>query len=179
MIVFGVTLLRQVGMVTGGIAGIALLISYATGYSVTTVLLVVNVPFFVLAARSVSLAFGIKSLLANIAISGLGLVFSDWIRVADIDPTFAAFFGGSIIGIGILMLARHGAGVGGVGIVALMLQKSKGWNAGRLQMMADGCILAVSMLVVGSSMLLLSIFSAACINGVLMVNHREGRYIGY
>ncbi len=58
---------------------------------------------------------------------------------------FAALFGGSIIGFGILAIARHGAGVVGVGVIALILQRARGWNAGRTQMGCDVLILLASL----------------------------------
>ncbi|KAK0329178.1 hypothetical protein LTR94_037854, partial [Friedmanniomyces endolithicus] len=46
---------------------------------------------------------------------------------------------------GILAMARHGAGVGGTGIVTLWLQKKHGINAGRTQVMIDGVILLLAL----------------------------------
>ena len=51
-----------------------------------------------------------------------------------------------ILAAGILLLARHQVGVGGIGILALALQKSRGWNAGRTQLAAEALILLVALL---------------------------------
>ena len=85
----------------------------------------------------------------------------------------------TVIGFGILAIARHGAGVGGVGVVALILQKSRGWNAGRTQMACDVLILLASLPILNAERFGLSVLSAAAINAVLFVNHRPGRYIGH
>jgi uncharacterized membrane-anchored protein YitT (DUF2179 family) len=119
------------------------------------------------------------TLFANVAIMGVGLMMPAALAITRINPLFAALFGGSIIGFGILAIARHGAGVGGVGVVALILQKSRGWNAGRTQMGCDILILLASLPVLTPGRLGLSILSAAAINAVLIVNHRPGRYIGH
>ncbi len=125
------------------------------------------------------LAFGLKTLFANIAIMALGLTMPAALQVAKISPVFAALFGGSIIGFGILAIARHSAGVGGIGVVALILQKSRGWNAGRTQMGCDVLILLASLPILSADRFALSILSAGAINAVLVVNHRPGRYIGH
>ena len=125
------------------------------------------------------MAFGLKTLFANIAIMGVGLAMPYAMEIARISPFFAALFGGSIIGFGILAIARHGAGVGGVGVVALILQKSRGWNAGRTQMACDVLILLASLPILNAERFGLSVLSAAAINAVLFVNHRPGRYIGH
>ncbi|QVM83989.1 YitT family protein [Novosphingobium decolorationis] len=178
-IAFGVVMLRQAGLVTGGMAGVALLLSYYLHYPATTLFAVTNIPFFWLAGKLVSIRFGLKTMVASMAIMGLGLLLPVSFGFAFLDPLFAAIFGGTLCGIGILVLARHGAGVGGVGVVALMLQRFKGWNAGTTQLVCDIMILSTSLLILDMHKFLLSLVSAFAVNGVMIVNHRPGRYIGH
>ena len=175
----GVLLLQKAGLVTGGIAGVALILSYLFHVTPTTILLVINLPFFVYAGRAVGVVFAIKSTLSSIGVMVLGLFLPEWLAVTQIQPVFAALFAGSLIGMGILALARHGAGVGGIGVIALHFHKARGWNAGRTQMMFDCVILACSLPVIGPGRFALSILSAAAINTVMFINHRPGRYIGH
>ncbi|OHC91334.1 MAG: hypothetical protein A2095_14515 [Sphingomonadales bacterium GWF1_63_6] len=178
-IAMGLMLLKQANLVTGGMAGIALLLSYLIHWSPATLFLLINIPFFLFAGRAMGPAFGLKTLFANIAIMGLGSMMPMALELARVSPLFAALFGGSIIGFGILAIARHGAGVGGLGVMALTLQKTRGWNAGRTQMIGDAIILAASLPLLSADRFALSILSAAAINAVLIVNHRPGRYIGH
>lgn len=178
-IAMGLLLLKQANLVTGGMAGIALLLSYLIPYQPATLFILINIPFFLFAGRAMGVSFGLKTLFTNVAIMAMGLMMPSAMTLAKISPLFAALFGGSIIGFGILAIARHGAGVGGVGVVALTLQKSRGWNAGRTQMASDVLILLASLPVLSADRFGLSIVSAAAINAVLIVNHRPGRYIGY
>lgn len=178
-IAMGLMLLKQANLVTGGMAGIALLLSYLIHWSPATLFLLINIPFFLFAGRAMGAAFGLKTLFANIAIMGLGTMMPLALELARVSPLFAALFGGSIIGFGILAIARHGAGVGGLGVIALTLQKTRGWNAGRTQMIGDAIILAASLPLLSADRFALSVLSAAAINAVLIVNHRPGRYIGH
>ena len=93
----------------------------------------------------------------------------------------AALLGGTVIGAGILLLARHEIGVGGLGILALALQKGRGWNAGRIQLAGDALILLVALPVLnmGAKPFAISVLSAAAVAGVLIVFHKPGRYTGY
>jgi uncharacterized membrane-anchored protein YitT (DUF2179 family) len=178
-IAMGLMLLKAANLVTGGMAGIALLLSYLIPWSPAALFLLINVPFFLFAGRAMGMAFGLKTLFANVAIMGVGLTMPAALDIAKVSPFFAALFGGSIIGFGILAITRHGAGVGGVGVVALILQRRRGWNAGRTQMLCDMVILLASLPLLSIDRFGLSILSAAAMNAVLIVNHRPGRYIGH
>lgn len=178
-IAMGLMLLKAANLVTGGMAGIALLLSYLIPWSPAALFLLINIPFFIFAGRAMGMAFGLKTLFANVAIMGVGLAMPTALQIARVSPFFAALFGGSIIGFGILAIARHGAGVGGVGVVTLILQRRRGWNAGRTQMLCDIMILLASLPVLSFERFGLSVLSAAAMNMVLIVNHRPGRYIGH
>lgn len=178
-IAMGLMLLKAANLVTGGMAGIALLLSYLIHWSPAVLFILINIPFFLFAGRAMGLAFGLKTLFANVAIMGVGLAMPAALQIAKVNPVFAALFGGSIIGFGILAIARHGAGVGGVGVVALILQRSRGWNAGRTQLICDVVILMASLPVLTTGQFWLSVLSVVAMDGVLMVNHRPGRYIGH
>jgi len=53
----GMTVLTHVGLITGQTAGIAVIISYLTGWSFGAVFFVINLPFYVLAYRRLGLEF--------------------------------------------------------------------------------------------------------------------------
>jgi uncharacterized membrane-anchored protein YitT (DUF2179 family) len=102
-----------------------------------------------------------------------------WLKVTGVDPVFAAVFGGTIIGMGILALARHKSSVGGVGVLALYLQERRGISAGKVQMIADCLVVAAAFTVISRERLLLSILSAVALSAVIIANHKPGRYEGY
>ncbi|MBB4659359.1 YitT family protein [Parvularcula dongshanensis] len=179
-LIAGMVMLREAGLVTGGMAGIALLLSYLVPVSPSTLFLLVNLPFLLLAWRVMGKGFTVKTGIVSVLIVVLGAVVNRVVAFDHIEPLVASLFGGTIIGMGILSLARHAAGVGGSGVVALSLQKTRGWNAGRTQLIGDVVILALSLPIVETAQqFALSVMSAAAINGVLIVNHKPGRYLGY
>ncbi len=179
LLVVGLVFLKAAGLVTGGVAGIALLLSYWLPIPAGVLFTLINIPFFAFAHRVLGARFALKSLLVNIGIALFSAVSRLSINVVDVHPAFAALVGGTVIGLGILVLARHQAGVGGTGVITLWLQNSRGWNAGRTQIAIDVVILAISIPVISSAQLAWSALSAAAISLILIAWHRPGRYIGH
>ncbi len=178
-IAVGLTLLKAAGLVTGGVAGVALIVSYLSGWPVGVVFFVLNLPFYVLAQRTLGWAFTLKTLATNLLLAGLAWGMPHWLKVGGIDPIFSAVFGGTIIGMGILALARHRSSVGGVGVLALYLQERRGISAGKVQMAADCLVVAAAFFTISFDKLLLSIASAVALSAVIIANHKPGRYAGY
>lgn len=180
-VVLGLILLKAAGLVTGGFAGLALLISYFLPLPPGLLFTLLNVPFFLLGGKVMGRAAVLKSIAANLLIAALAIGMPLAFRLEDVNSLFAALFGGTVIGAGILLLARHQVGVGGLGVLALALQKSRGWNAGRTQLAGDGLILAASLplLELGPAPFAVSVLSSAAVAGVLIVFHKPGRYTGY
>lgn len=178
---FGLIWLKSAGLVTGGMAGLSLLISYLVPLSPGVIFALLNLPFFLLAGRAIGRAAMFKAIVANLLISGMALGAPLAFRLDQVNPLFASLFGGTLIGVGILQLARHKVGVGGLGILALALERSRGWNAGRTQLVGDALILAAALPVLhmGGQAFALSVLSAVAVAGVLIVFHKPGRYTGY
>ena len=177
-IVLGIVFLKAAGLVTSGVAGIALLVSYMIPWPVAVLFMLINIPFFALAWPAMGKAFTIKTVIVNTAIVLLGLVAPLAFKLQSINPLFASLFGGTIIGMGILSLARHSAGAGGTGVLALFLQKRRGINAGKTQMACDALILLASVFTLHPQQLLFSAISAVAMSGVLLGFHKPERYIG-
>ncbi|AYV46715.1 hypothetical protein CFHF_22280 [Caulobacter flavus] len=178
-IAVGLTLLKTAGLVTGGIAGIALIVSYLGGWPVGVVFFVLNLPFYVFAQRALGWTFAFKTLAVNVALTTLTLALPHWLKLKGVDPIFAAVFGGTIIGMGILALARHRASVGGIGVLGLWLQEKRGISAGKVQMGTDVLVVGAAFMVVSLDKLLLSVLSAVALSIVIIANHKPGRYAGY
>ena len=94
-----------------------------------------------------------------------------------LPPLYAAVMGGLLMGTGFLILFRHHASLGGVGIVALLLQQTRGWRAGKVQMAVDCAIVLAALFVVDPQRIGYSLIGAVALNLTLAVNHKPGRYI--
>ena len=180
-IVLGLVWLKSAGLVTGGIAGLALLISYLVPIPAGALFALLNIPFFLVTGRTLGRAVSLKAVIANLMISGLSLLAPSVFRFEALNAPFAALFGGTVIGTGILILARHQVGVGGIGMLAIALQARRAWNAGRTQLVADVLIVsaALPILHLSASQMSYAILSAVAVAGVLIVFHKPGRYTGH
>jgi len=179
LIAIGLVLMKEAGIVTAGVAGIALLVSYAVPVGVGLLFFLINIPFFILGFRALGGEFMVKSVLAALLIFGLASVAQASLEIERVHPAFAALAGGTCAGIGILALVRHNTGVGGVNIIALWLQKRRGWNVGRLHMVLDAAILLLASSAISPARLGWSALSVVAINGILIAWHRPGRYLGH
>lgn len=175
----GVVMLKSAGLVTGGVAGIALILAYSTHWPVGPLFFALNLPFFIIAQRTMGWTFTLRSLATTGLLSFFTVVMPGWLHIADIQPVFAAIFGGSLIGMGVLALARHRSSVGGIGILAIWLHEKRGINAGKVQMTCDAMIVTSAFLVIDPRHLVLSVLSAITLSLVLIAYHRPGRYAGY
>lgn len=173
---FGLVLLDASNAVTGGTAGLGLLLAYATGIPFGILFLVVNLPFFVLAWFAKGRRFTLRSVLVVTLVSLTSSVHASAIRI-EVDPLYGSIAGNLIAGVGLLVLIRHEASLGGYGIVGLVVQERWGWRAGYVQMALDLTTVLLAFSVVSPFNILCSAIGVVVLDLVLAVNHRPGRYI--
>jgi uncharacterized membrane-anchored protein YitT (DUF2179 family) len=173
----GITLFKQTGLLAGGTAGLAFLAHYATGAGLGWLLFLINLPFYGLAWFAMGRAFTLKTFVAVALLAGFTEAVPRVLSIQHIHPLYAAVMGGLLIGAGFLMLFRHQASLGGVGIVALWLQQRHGWRAGKVQMAVDCCIVLAAFFTVTPMQLFYSVVGAVVMNLTLAVNHKPGRYV--
>jgi len=174
----GLFLLRAVDAVTGGAPGLALLLAYAVGLPFGVVLVLVNIPFLVLALVTKGVGFTVRSVACVLLVGAFSELHPQVVDLADLAAPYAAVTGNLLIGIGLLIVFRHGASLGGFGVVALLLQDRLGWRAGYVQMVLDVIVVLLALAVVDPLTVLVSAGGAAVLNLVLALNHRPGRYLG-
>ncbi len=174
----GMSILATGGLLVGGIAGVSLLVHYATGWNFGLLFVVINLPFYWLAVRRMGWEFTLKTFLAVGVTGTVADAIPGWAPFATMPPAFAALFGGALVGMGILSFIRHRASLGGVGIVVVWLQRSRGWSAGKLQLGFDAVLMLVALAVVPPVQVLYSAIGVLVLNLVLLFNHRPGRYMG-
>jgi uncharacterized membrane-anchored protein YitT (DUF2179 family) len=171
-IALAVQMYRHAGLLSGGTAGLAFLGHYALDGSFGRLFFLINLPFYWLAWRRMGPRFTAKTFAAVLLLSLETEWLPTWLGFGDLAPLYAALMGN-----GFLILFRHRASLGGVGIVALVLQDRRGWRAGHVQMAVDVAIVAAAFALVPPQRVLLSIVGAVALNLVLSINHRPGRYV--
>ncbi|PLK71612.1 hypothetical protein C0V73_05705 [Rhizobium sp. TH135] len=174
----GTLIYTETMLTVGSSAGLALLLSYVSGWGFGVIFFVVNLPFYILAVKRMGWAFTFRTFTAVALVSVLSKLNSQWIDFSHLDPLYATVIGGGLIGTGLLMLFRHRTGLGGINILAMYLQEKTGLRAGYFQLGVDLTILAIAFFVLPADRLALSVLGAAIANLILAINHKPGRYMG-
>lgn len=175
----GLHLLQASGAVTGGTAGVALLLGYATPLPFWALFAIVNLPFAVIALWKKGLNFTVRTALSIGLVSGFSVIHNLAFPITQIDPIYGTFAGNLLAGIWLLILFRHRASLGGITIIALIVQERWGFRAGWVQMIFDVAIIVAALWVVPWPLVLLSAAGAVLLSLVLAFNHRPGRYVGH
>ncbi|WP_085787262.1 YitT family protein [Ketogulonicigenium robustum] len=173
----GMFLLRSAGLITGGTAGLALLVSYLSSWSFGAVFFWVNVPFYIFAIFKKGWVFTIKGFVSVTAVSLMVTFAQPYISITAINPLLAAVVFGIVAGLGILGLFRHGSSIGGTSMIGLVIQEKWGIQAGWVQMAIDGVLFGVALFLLPVPQVIYSFIGTAILSLVLALNHRKDWYI--
>lgn len=179
IVAIGLVFIKQAGLLTGGTAGLAFLIHYSTGFNFGLTLFLANIPFYLLSLKRMGWDFTLKTIVTVLMVSLLAESIPLVIDIKEINLFFAAVGGGLLMGVGMLILFRHRASMGGFNILVLYLQDRFGWRAGKVQMALDCTILIAALSILTPWLLIASILGAILLNFALAVNHKPGRYIAF
>jgi uncharacterized membrane-anchored protein YitT (DUF2179 family) len=177
LVALSVQFLTAAGLFTGQIAGLAIIGSSLTDWSFGALFFVMNLPFYALAIVQLGWRFTVKSLIAVSLMSTLADIFPLYFDVGTLPPWLGAALFGALAGAGFIALFRHGATLGGIGVVALWLQDKNGFPAGRTQLLFDVCVFAVALFLFDWEVVLWSLLGAAILNQLITLNHRRDRYV--
>ncbi|NDV00712.1 YitT family protein [Pseudoroseicyclus tamaricis] len=173
----GLVILTHLGLITGQTAGIAVIISYLTGWSFGVVFFLVNLPFYWIAWRRMGLEFTLKSIGCVAALSVLADLIPGWFHLGDVSPAFGAVLFGAMTGLGLLAIFRHKGSLGGLGVIAVLIQDTTGFRAGHVQLIVDAVIFLVAFFLFPAERVLWSLLGALVLNAVIAFNHRRDWYV--
>jgi uncharacterized membrane-anchored protein YitT (DUF2179 family) len=138
--------------VPGGVSGIAIIANYFAGLPVGALIIVLNVPIFLLGLKTMGKKYVVNSL-AGMVVSS---VFIDLfhtvlkLRPATDNAVLAAIYGGVMLGVGLGIVFRGRASTGGSDIIGMVVSKHTGMSLGFGIMIADFVIISASGLAFGS-----------------------------
>ena len=128
----------------GGMGGLATVIHYLTGVRVGILILLVNVPIFVLGLMNFEAKFLLRSLYGTLVLSVATEIMSVF-SLPITDPLLGCVFGGTVMGFGISVVMRSGGTTGGSDILVLVCRKMfPRFSVGQLFMLIDGIIIAIA-----------------------------------
>jgi uncharacterized membrane-anchored protein YitT (DUF2179 family) len=165
------------GLLTGQTAGLAVIISYMTGWSFGVTFFVINIPFYILAWFRMGPTFTFRSIISVTLLSIVTTLLPLGWTPGDIHLGLGAVICGSLVGAGLLILFRHNGSMGGFGVLALYVQDKTGFRAGYLQLLADVVIFGAALFIFPFEIVAWSLLGAIVLNLTIAVNHRRDRYV--
>lgn len=133
-------------IVPGGAGGIAMILNYFFGTPVGFVIVVINIPLFILGIRVLGKSYGVKTVL-GIIISSLFIdLFSYVFPVgsATDNPILAGIFGGLMLGAGLGLVFRGGGSTGGSDIIGQVLSLHTDLSTGTAILVVDAIVISTA-----------------------------------
>ena len=114
--------------IDGGVTGISLLVAEITKYSLSVLIIIINIPFIILGYKQIGKTFAIKSIIAIVCLA-IAITFINYPTITS-DKLLVAVFGGFFLGAGIGFSMRGGAVLDGTEVLAIYLSKRTGLTIG-------------------------------------------------
>jgi uncharacterized membrane-anchored protein YitT (DUF2179 family) len=146
--------------IDGGATGIALLTSEVTGFSLSILLVLINIPFLFLGYKVIGKRFAVKT---TIGIIGLAVVVATvHFPIVTNDKLLVAIFGGFFLGGGIGLAVRGGGVIDGTEVLAIFLSRKFGITMGDIILGFNIVIFSVAAYLLSVETALYSVVTYLC-----------------
>ena len=137
-------------IVTGGTAGLSLLLHYVTSYSVGTLMVAVNLPLLIIGGKYLGKMFAIRTVVTIVLISLFIDLFVQFIVIKPfiVDTILASIFGGISIGVGLALVIKGNSSAGGSTIIARIVSSKTEIKPGQVILIIDSLIIFSSLFVI-------------------------------
>lgn len=126
----------------GGVMGISLLIHNQTNFDLSYLVVIINIPFIVIAYAQVSKSFALKTLIA-ITLLAVLLAFVEFPFITS-DKLLISFFGGFFLGLGIGLSIRGGSVIDGTEVLAIYTSRKTVLTVGDIILVLNIVIFSVA-----------------------------------
>ncbi|HAI51664.1 MAG: YitT family protein [Limnochordia bacterium] len=133
----------------GGVSGLATVIYHLTGFPAGVIMLLLNLPLFILSWRVLGSIFGARTLFGTVALSLFVDLFNRWAAPITEDLLLAAIYGGVLSGIGLGIAFRSGGSTGGTDMAAQLLARFFPTSVGQALLLVDGAVIVLAGAVFG------------------------------
>lgn len=139
--------IKPVGIVTGGLTGVALLVEYATGdIPLQYTYFGVNCLLLIVALKVLGVKFLIKTIFGVVVLTGLLTFFQAYITepIIENENLLSGVIGGMLCGAGIGLVFSANGSTGGTDIAVALINKYKNIAFGRGMLLCDFVIICCS-----------------------------------
>jgi uncharacterized membrane-anchored protein YitT (DUF2179 family) len=118
------------GFLDGGATGIAILLSELFEFDISYILVLVSIPFLIMAWYNLSRRIFVKSVISIVSLAII-IHFESFTAITD-DKLLIAIFGGLFLGAGIGLAIRNGAVLDGSEILGIVIHERLGISIGKI-----------------------------------------------
>jgi uncharacterized membrane-anchored protein YitT (DUF2179 family) len=135
-------------LLSGGITGISIIIQYTTNLPSGYLILLFNIPIFLIGLKAVDKDFILYSLIGMVSLSGFLIITKDISKVLVVnDMLLSCIYGGVIGGIGAGIVFRNRASQGGIDIIAVIIKRKVGTSIASLSFAMNLFVVAVGTMI--------------------------------
>jgi uncharacterized membrane-anchored protein YitT (DUF2179 family) len=137
-------------VITGGTAGLALLLHYITPLSIGTLIAAVNLPLLIIGNKYLGKMFAIRTVITIFLISSFIDLFAQIINLKPfiIDTSLSAIFGGIFVGLGLALVIKGNSSAGGSTILAKIISSKTEIKPGQVILVIDSIIVLSSLFII-------------------------------
>ncbi|MCB9080184.1 MAG: YitT family protein [Lewinellaceae bacterium] len=128
--------------IDGGVTGISLLVEVVSGWPLSLLLVIINLPFILLGNRTIGREFMIRSITGIVLLAILVHVLQ--IPLITEDKLLIAVFGGFFLGLGIGLAIRGGAVLDGTEVLAIFISRKTSLTIGDIILFFNIIIFSVA-----------------------------------
>jgi uncharacterized membrane-anchored protein YitT (DUF2179 family) len=132
----------------GGITGVSTLVFFASGFPIGISYLAINAVLIIIAIKILGANFGVKTIFSVVILAFLLSALQRFFSKPIVADTFlSTVIGGILAGSGVGIVFSQGGSTGGTDIIAMIINKYRNINPGRVILYIDIFIIASSYLI--------------------------------
>lgn len=136
-------------LITGGTAGLALLLHHLSTLTIGTWMFLINVPLVLLGIKYFGKMYAVKSVSTIVLISVLIDVLNEVVKLPAItnETILGSIFGGIFIGLGLGFIIKGKSSAGGSSIIATIIASKTKYKASEAMLFIDAAVILLSIYV--------------------------------
>lgn len=145
------------GFLDGGVTGIAILLSRSFSLEFSWILVLISLPFLLLAWKTVSKKIVFKSLVAIVGLA-IFMHFENFTPITE-DKLLISIFGGLFLGAGLGLSIKNGAVLDGSEILGIFISNRFGFSIGKVGLCFNILLFTITSFVVSTEVVMYSILT--------------------
>ncbi|MCX7904565.1 MAG: YitT family protein [Caloramator sp.] len=147
-------------LLSGGIAGISLILQYVTSISAGYWIFIINLPLFLIGYKLINKEFIFLSFIGMVSMSLFLILTKNILQYIKVDDlVISTLFGAVISGVGMGIIFKEGASQGGTDIIAFIIKKKKGIKLSKLYFILNTSIILSEVFIADLKLTLYTVLS--------------------